>query len=114
AKAKSMLASAGYPNGLNLTMLYRPSSTVETKMAQTLQSDLSKIGVKVKLLSASPADFYVKYLQVPSPAKRGVWDLALSGWGPDWYGDGAKSFFDPLFAGPPSFPPQGSNFGFYN
>ncbi len=56
-------------------------------MAQTLQSDLSKIGVKIKLLAATPADFYVKYLQVPSVAKRGVWDLALAGWGPDWYGD---------------------------
>lgn len=114
SKAKSMLASAGYPNGLNLTMLYRPTSTVETKMAQTLQADLSKIGVKVKLLSATPADFYVKYLTVPTVAKRGVWDIALSGWGPDWYGDGGLSFFSPLFSGPPSYPPVGSNFGFYN
>ena len=62
-------------------------------MAQTLQSDLSNIGVKVKLLGATPADFYVKYLQVPSVAKRGVWDIALTGWGPDWYGDAAASFF---------------------
>jgi peptide/nickel transport system substrate-binding protein len=114
SKAKSMLSAAGYPNGLNLTMLYRPSSTIETKMAQTLQSDLSKIGVKIKLLSATPADFYVKYLTVPTVAKRGVWDLALSGWGPDWYGDGGLSFFNPLFSGPPSYPPVGSNFGFYN
>jgi peptide/nickel transport system substrate-binding protein len=113
-KAKSMLASAGYANGLNLTMLYRPSSSIEAKQAQTLQSDLSKIGVKVKLLSATPADFYVKYLTVPSVAKRGVWDLALSGWGPDWYGDSALSFMSPLFSGPPSYPPVGSNFGFYN
>ena len=114
SKAKSMLAAAGYPNGLNLTLLYRPDSTIATKMAQTLQADLPKIGVKVKLLTAPPADFYVKYLQVPSVAKRGVWDIALSGWGPDWFGDGAKSFFDPLFSGPPSYPPSGSNFGFYN
>ena len=114
SKAKSMLSAAGYPNGLNLTMLYRPSSTVETKMAQTLQSDLSKVGVKIKLLSATPSDFYVKYLTVPTVAHRGVWDIALSGWGPDWYGDGALSFFNPLFSGPPSYPPIGSNFGFYN
>ena len=106
-KAKQMLAAAGYPNGLNLTMLYRPSSSIETKMAQTLQSDLSKIGVKVKLLSATPADFYVKYLKVPTVAKRGVWDIALSGWGPDWFGDGALSFFNPLFSGAPSYPPVG-------
>ena len=114
SKAKSLLASAGYKNGLNLTLLYRPTSTIEAKMVQTLQSDLSKIGVKIKLLSATPSDFYTKYLQVPTAAKSGVWDIALAGWGPDWYGDAAVSFFGPLYSGPASFPPNGSNFGFYS
>ena len=113
-KAKQMLAAAGYKNGLNLTLLYRPSSTVATKMAQTLQSDLASIGVKIKLLGATPSDFYVKYMEVPSVAKKGTWDLSLAGWGPDWYGDAAVSFFNPLFSGPASYPPIGSNFGFYN
>ncbi len=49
---------------------------VESKMAQTLQSDCP-VGVKVKLGSATHADFYTKYLEVPSVAKRGVWDLSL-------------------------------------
>jgi peptide/nickel transport system substrate-binding protein len=114
SKAKSLLASAGYKNGLNLTLLYRPTSTIETKMAQTLQSDLAKIGVKIKLLSATPSDFYTKYLEVPTAAKSGVWDIALAGWGPDWYGDAAVSFFGPLYSGPASYPPVGSNFGFYS
>lgn len=114
SKAKSMLAAAGYKSGLTLTMLYRPASTVESKMAQTLQSDLALIGVKLKLLTATPSDFYVKYMTVPSVAKRGVWDLSLAGWGPDWYGDAAQSYFAPLFSGAPSFPPSGSNFGFYS
>jgi peptide/nickel transport system substrate-binding protein len=114
SKAKQMLAAAGYPNGLNVTLLYRPDSTIATKMAQTLQADLPKIGVKVKLLTATPSDFYVKYMQVPSVAKRGVWDLSLAGWGPDWYGDAAQSYFAPLFFGSAAFPPIGSNFGFYN
>ena len=99
---------------MTLTLLYRPSSSISAKMGQTYQADLAKIGVKVKLLSATPADFYVKYLQVPSVAKRGVWDVALAGWGPDWYGDAALSFFNPLFSGPRSFQPQGNNDGFYN
>jgi peptide/nickel transport system substrate-binding protein len=43
-----------------------------------------------------------------------VWDLSLAGWGADWYGDAATSFFAPLFSGPPSYPPIGSNYGFYN
>ena len=114
SKAKSMLASAGYKNGLNLTLLYRPSSTIEAKMAPTLQSDLAKIGVKVKLLSATSSDFYVKYMEVPTAAKQGVWDMALAAWSPDWYGDAAASFFGPLYSGPASYPPVGSNFGFYN
>ena len=57
-------------------------------------------------VTATNADFYTKYLQVPSVAKRGVWDLSLAGWGPDWYGDAAKSFFEPLFNGT-VLPPHG-------
>jgi len=112
-KAKSMLASAGYPNGLSVTLLYRPT-TAQIAVAQAAQSDLANIGVKVKLLQVPSADFYTKYLEVPSVAKRGVWDLSAAAWAPDWYGDAALSFFGPLFSGPSSYPPVGSNFGFYN
>src|ERR1700759_5041807 len=112
-KAKQLLASAGVKN-MTLTMLYRPDSTVSTSIAQAAQSDLQKIGVKVKLLSSPSADFYVKYLEVPSVAKRGVWALSIAGWAPDWYNQGAKSFFSPLFSGPAAYPPIGSNFGVYN
>ncbi|HUY46821.1 MAG TPA: ABC transporter substrate-binding protein [Streptosporangiaceae bacterium] len=113
-KAKQMLAAAGYKNGLTLTLLYRPAETTSAKIAQTLQSDLASIGVKVKLLGATQADFYTKYLENPTAAKHGVWDVSLAGWGPDWYGDAALSFFGPLFSGAPSYPPSGSNYGFYN
>jgi peptide/nickel transport system substrate-binding protein len=113
-KAKAMLKAAGYPNGLTLKFLYRPSSTLSVKMFQTIQANLASIGVHVTGLGVPDADFYVKYLEVPSVAQRGVWDLSLAGWGPDWYGDAATSFFKPLFYGPPSYPPDGSNFGFYN
>jgi peptide/nickel transport system substrate-binding protein len=40
--------------------------------------------------------------------------LSLAGWGPDWYGDAATSFFKPLFYGSASYPPVGSNFGYEN
>src|SRR5690242_18949688 len=43
-----------------------------------------------------------------------MWDLSLAGWGADWYGNGALSFLNPLFAGESTFPPNGSNFGLYN
>jgi len=113
-KAKQMLSDAGFPNGFTLKFLYRSASQGSTKSFQTVQQDLSKIGVKVVGVPSPNADFYTKYLQVPSVAKRGVWDISNSGWGSDWYGNAALSFFNPLYSGPPSFPPNGSNFGLYN
>ena len=112
-KAKSMLAAAGASN-LTLTLLYRPANSISAKMAQTIQSSLQQVGVTVKLLGVPNADFLTKYLEVPSVAHRGTWDIALAGWGPDWYGDAATSFFGPLFSGAAAFPPVGSNFGFYS
>jgi peptide/nickel transport system substrate-binding protein len=114
AKAKQMLAAAGFPNGLTLKFLYRNASEGSSKAFQTIQQDLSKIGVKVVGVPSPNADFYTKYLQVPSVAHRGVWDLSLAGWGADWYGNAALSFFAPLFSGSKSFPPIGSNFGLYD
>jgi peptide/nickel transport system substrate-binding protein len=113
-KAKQLLADAGYKNGLPLKFLYRPSSEGSNKTYQTVQQDLSKVGIKVTGVPSPDADFYTKYLQNPSSAKNGVWDLSLAGWGPDWYGNAALSFFAPLFYGKPSYPPIGSNFGFYD
>lgn len=113
AKAKQMLAAAGFPH-LSLKLLYRNASEGSSKAFQTVQQDLSQVGIKVVGVPSPNADFYVKYLQAPSVARRGVWDLSLAGWGADWYGNAALSFFNPLFSGQPSFPPIGSNYGLYN
>ena len=114
ARAKSMLAAAGYRNGLTLRLLYWSSLPYPAEMFQTLQFDLAQAGIKVTGLGVPIADFFTKYLEVPSVARRGVWDLALTSWSPDWFGDAATSFFKPLFYGPASYPPYGSDFGFYN
>ena len=112
-KAKQLLAAGRLPERLTLKFLYRNASEGSRKSFETVQQDLSKVGIKVVGVPSPDADFYTKYLQVPSAAKDGVWDLSLAGWGADWYGDAALSFFAPLFSGQPSFPPTGSNFGFY-
>jgi peptide/nickel transport system substrate-binding protein len=111
-KAKQLLAAAGAKN-LTLKFLYRPSSATSVAMFQDIQNQLSKVGVKVTGVTASNADFYVKYLEAPSTARAGAWDLSLSGWGPDWYGNAALSFFLPLFDGK-VLPPLSSNFGLFN
>jgi peptide/nickel transport system substrate-binding protein len=113
AKAKQMLAAAGFPNGLTLKFLYRPASDTSAKMFQTIQADLATIGVKVTGVGVPNADFYTKYLEVPTQAQQGVWDLSLAGWSPDWYGDAAISFFEPLFDGR-VLPPVSSDFGLFN
>jgi peptide/nickel transport system substrate-binding protein len=112
-KAKQLLAEAGYPH-LTLKFLYRNATEGSSKTFQTVQQDLTKAGITVVGVPSPNADFYVKYLQVPDVARRGVWDVSLAGWGADWYGNAALSFFNPLFSGPPSYPPVGSNFGLYN
>jgi peptide/nickel transport system substrate-binding protein len=110
AKAKAMLKAAGYPNGLKLTVLYNAESTAEPRMFQTMQADMAPAGIKLKALAVPSADLYVKYLEVPSTAKSGAWDIAMDGWGPDWYGDAADSFFGPIYSGAAAFPPVGSDF----
>jgi peptide/nickel transport system substrate-binding protein len=114
-KAQSALSTA-LPAGthLHLKVLYQSSLGFEVSMFQTLQNDLAKAGITVTGVPTPSSDFYTKYLEVPTVAKGGVWDLALAQWLPDWYGNAALSFFEPLFAGSPAFPPQGSNFGFYD
>ncbi|GAB2568863.1 ABC transporter substrate-binding protein [Microlunatus antarcticus] len=112
AKAKQMITASGH-EGATVKILYRNASQGSTKVFQSVQQQLTELGLKVEGVAAPNADFYTKYLQQPSVAKRGVWDIAIAGWGADWYGNAALSFFAPLWSGEPSFPPIGSNYGFY-
>jgi peptide/nickel transport system substrate-binding protein len=112
-KAKQMLAAAGFAHGMTLKFLYRPASDLSSSMFQTVQADLAKVGITVKGVGVPNADFYTKYLEVPTVAKNGTWDLSLAGWSPDWYGNAAVSFFSPLFDGR-VLPPSSSNFGMFN
>jgi peptide/nickel transport system substrate-binding protein len=111
-KAKQLLASAGVKN-LTLKFLYASGSTTNAKQFQVIQGELSQVGVTAKPLVVPDADKFTKYLEVPSNDRRGVFDVAFTGWLPDWYGEAALSFFTPLFDGR-ALPPNSSNFGLYN
>jgi peptide/nickel transport system substrate-binding protein len=122
-KAKSMLAAAGFTasHPLQLKFLYRSDSQGNTALFNNVSTQLNALGsVKVTGVPTNQSDFYGKYLSVPSsptapaPAQKGTWDIASSSWGPDWYGNSALTFFNPLFVSPASFPSNGgSNFGYF-
>ena len=112
AKAKQLLAQAGHPH-LTLKLLYRPQNITAQKDFQTIQANLTAVGITVTGVPASNADFYGKYLVPGTAAKQSVWDLAEAGWGPDWYPTGGKSYFLPILNGT-ELPPASSNFGFFN
>lgn len=112
-KAKQLLQQAGVTN-MTLTMLYRGTQSVTAQHDfETLQANLSAVGVTLKGLNVSGSDFYGKYLTPGTAAKNSVWDLAEAGWGPDWYPTGGKSYFTPILDGN-QLPPNSSNFGFFN
>src|SRR5262249_54524388 len=54
AKAKALLAEAGFPNGFEVT-LDHVSSPPWSDVAQALQADLGAVGIKVSLLGGEAA-----------------------------------------------------------
>jgi len=51
AKAKALLAEAGYPDGIEVTF-DSPNCPAFSNMAQSLQSTMAQAGIKVKIILA--------------------------------------------------------------
>lgn len=111
-RARQLLRDAGATD-LSLTFLYRPSSPTQTALMRAVRRQLGRVGVTVEATAVPDADFYTKYLQNPSSAQSGRWDMAAAGWAPDWLGNAARSFFGPLFDGR-TMPPVSDDFGLYD
>ena len=109
---KQMLAAAGYPNGLTLNDVYRNAGN-HPAVAQSVQADLKKCGITVKLVPSTQGDYYSRYLESPSAAGRGVWDISEPGWVPDWFGNNGRAVIEPLFDGR-TYGPNSVNYGDYN
>ncbi|MCW2605603.1 MAG: hypothetical protein JWO60_296 [Frankiales bacterium] len=111
-KAKELLKTAGFPNGLDLVLAYRANGN-GPKIAETLQADLAKAGIRIKPKAVPNKDFYSRFLQKNAIAKQGQWDIALPGWSPDWEGASERSFFTPLLDGR-VYGEGSTNYGGYN
>jgi peptide/nickel transport system substrate-binding protein len=96
AKCKSMLASAGYKNGLTLTYLY-PNDSINKSIFEALQASLRSCGVNLNGKPESGSTFFVDLGNAPANAKPGVWDMGQPGWFPDWFGNNGRTIISPLF-----------------
>jgi dipeptide transport system substrate-binding protein len=91
AKAKDMLAKAGYPNGTEVELWYlpvtRPYNPDGKRMAELVQADWEKIGVKTKLITYEWGEYRKR-------SKTGEQTVMMLGWSGD-NGD-PDNFFVPL------------------
>ena len=91
AKAKEMLTKAGYPNGAEIDLWYlpvtRPYNPDGKRMAELIQSDWAKIGVKTKLVTFEWGEYRKR-------SKTGEQQAIMYGWSGD-NGD-PDNFFGPL------------------
>jgi len=111
AKARQLLAEAGFPNGITLTLLY--AAGVHGTSPQTLQASMERAGIHLALRQVTNADFYAKYLTNPEMSRQGAWDLAYTGWLPDWAGANGRSVISPLFDGR-GYGQNSTDYGAYN
>lgn len=76
AKARRLLADAGYPDGFEITM-DTGDQTPNPELAQSVQASLGKIGIKVNINKLVSAQLWPKY-------RAQKHDLIMARWGPDY------------------------------
>lgn len=92
AKAKAMLAQAGYQNGFTIT-LQTANDPISEALGVAWQAALARAGITVKLDEISSSSFYQT---IGTVSQEG--DAAQTGWCPDW--PGGLTFLPPLFYAP--------------
>lgn len=105
-KAKQLLARAGYPNGFSVPLWVSVDRNERVKMAEAVQQDLAKVGVKVEL---KPVAFAVWDEAV---SRRKNVPFAFSGWYQD-YPD-PSNFLDVLLSGDRIVDVHCNNLAFYS
>jgi peptide/nickel transport system substrate-binding protein len=87
AKARALLAEAGYPNGLTLGFATTGSGRYAAGR-KPIEESLAKAGIRLKVKTFKEFDLWDKSLHVP--AKRLEHQLGQAAWCPDYLGDNAR------------------------
>ncbi len=102
-RARALLASAGYPRGLDLQLWISATNVPLARVAEAIQADLARVGIRAEIVARDASS-------QREAARAGKADMALLDWWAD-YPDG-DNFLYPLFA-TASFGP-GGNYAFYS
>jgi peptide/nickel transport system substrate-binding protein len=108
-KARQLLAKAGLPNGFSTDLYYpttpRPYMPEPQRIAEAIQADLQKVGIKVTL---EPFEFGVFLEKV----RNGEHQMCLIGWSGD-NGDPDNFFYPLLDRDSALAKPNGQNYSFW-
>lgn len=85
AKAKELLAKAGYPNGVKFDAIYRTTAQFEA-IAVAVKEDVATAGIELNLIPVPPTQWYA-FIQ----DAKSRWDISLGGqFAPDWQGPSTR------------------------
>jgi glutathione transport system substrate-binding protein len=110
AKAKTLMKEAGYENGFRVLFL-TPNPSNRLRATEMVQQQLKEIGITGEIQSMDVASFYNKLESHRADDPNPVPFIGFGGWSSST-GD-ADWGIRPLLA-TSSFPPSGSNFGFFS
>jgi peptide/nickel transport system substrate-binding protein len=96
ARAKALLAEAGYPHGLTLGFTTAGTGRLAAARAP-IERSLAKAGIRLRPKLYQLKDLWEQGLGVPS--KRLEHQLGQTAWCPDFMGDNARGTIVPLFDG---------------
>lgn len=103
AEARRLLAKAGFPDGKGMGPVVLSTNASYLDICQFIQSELSKIGIELKIDVSPPATLKENIAQSRIPFFRGSWIADY----PD-----AENYLSLFYSG--NFTPQGPNYTLYN
>jgi peptide/nickel transport system substrate-binding protein len=106
-RARHLLAEAGYPRGVRLTMAV-PDSELDRRIATSLGASLARAGIAIDQEIIPPG-------RLTRTLRESVtrWDLALASLIPDWFGNNGRSIAGSLLRGGAE-PGEANHGGYHN